>query len=233
MTRGLPISLAVHTVVLVVVLLFGNHVSRKPMEPPRSISVRMVQMPQTRPEPQQKDQPTELPAEQPPPVREVIPELPAKEVPKPKPDPPKPQPEPQKPKAVAPKQPDPEPESAEETGESAETPIAVSLGPSVQGTDDDFPFAWYLQRVEGLIARNWNPRQLGFGKRALVSCAVHFQVSRGGGVSRVTLVQASGTGVFDREALRAVQTTRLPPLPPQYPGSSLGVTFIFNLEPGS
>ena len=102
-----------------------------------------------------------------------------------------------------------------------------------QGTDSDFPFAWYLSRVEGLIARNWNPRQLGFGKRAVVSCAVHFNIARGGAVSQATLVASSGIGVFDRESLRAVQTTSLPPLPPQYGGSSLGVTFIFNLEPGS
>ena len=40
------------------------------------------------------------------------------------------------------------------------------------------------------------------------------------------------SGLYDREALRAVSTTRLPPLPPTYGGSSLGVTFIFNLESG-
>jgi TonB family protein len=66
-----------------------------------------------------------------------------------------------------------------------------------------------------------------------VSCAVHFRIARNGTVSQVTLVRNSGVGVFDRESLRAVQTTKLPPLPPQYTNPSLGVTFIFNLEPGT
>lgn len=228
MLRGLPYSLAVHTVVLVLIFLFGNHVSRRPMEPPRSINVKMVHLPQTQP----VEQPTPDPVIQAPPPKQVEPDLPPKQVPEPKPEVKKPKPEPEKPK-VEPKQPDPEPETAPEETETAEVTRPVSLGPSVQGTDSDFPFAWYLARVEGLIARNWNPRQLGFGKRALVSCAVHFQVAKSGAVSQVTLASSSGTGVYDREALRAVQTTRLPPLPPQYSGSQLGVTFIFNLEPGS
>jgi TonB family protein len=106
-------------------------------------------------------------------------------------------------------------------------------GSSVSGTDSDFPFAYYVQAVEGRIVANWHPRQLGFGDRAMVSCSVHFVIGRGGGVSQVRLVRNSGLGVFDREAVRAVQTSRLPPLPPQYRGGDLGVTFDFNLEPGS
>ena len=118
---------------------------------------------------------------------------------------------------------------------AADAPAAdapsLPLGASVQGTDADFPFAWYLSTVQGQITRNWQPRQLGFGKRARVTCAVHFVIGRNGAVGQISLVDASGISVYDREALRAVQATRLPPLPPQYGGSSLGVTFIFNLEP--
>jgi TonB family protein len=65
-----------------------------------------------------------------------------------------------------------------------------------------------------------------------VACAVHFVIARNGTISQVTLSEGSGVGLYDREALRAVSTTRLPPLPPTYGGSSLGVTFIFNLESG-
>ena len=228
MNRGLPYSLALHLIVLVVVFLFGNSVARKPLESPRSIRVQMVRLPRT--------QPVETPAEQPvveqPKPKDIIPDLPPKELPKPKPEVKKPQQREDPPPRRDPK-PDPVPDDTEPQDQDLAPAEPVSLGPSVEGTDTDFPFAWYLQRVEGLVARNWNPRQLGFGKRAIVSCAVHFQVARGGAVSQVTLVRESGIGVFDRESLRAVQTTSLPPLPPQYPGSSLGVTFIFNLEPGS
>jgi TonB family protein len=83
------------------------------------------------------------------------------------------------------------------------------------------------------VVANWKPRQLGFGQKAVVSCSVHFVINRAGVVSQARLVRNSGLGVYDREALRAVQTTRLPPLPPQYRGSDLGVTFDFNLEPGT
>lgn len=228
MTRGLPVSLAVHVLALVLVFVFGNQVARRPLEPPHAIQVKMVHLPQTRP----VEPPAEQPTVQAPPPQEVQPELPPKQLPEPKPEVKKPEPKAEQPKPE-PKRPDPEPEAVPEEVDPGPATPQISLGPSVQGTDTDFPFAWYLQRVEGLIARNWNPRQLGFGKRALVSCSVHFRVAQGGQVSQVTLLSSSGTGVFDREALRAVQTTRLPPLPPQYSGSSLGVTFIFNLEPGS
>jgi TonB family protein len=109
----------------------------------------------------------------------------------------------------------------------------IVSGPSISGTDTDFPFDWYMSRIDGMIRRNWNPRQYNFGRRALLSCAIHFQIARNGTVSQVTLIRNSGVGVFDREALGAVQTTKLPPLPPQFTGPSLGVTVTFNLEPGT
>ncbi len=228
LSRGLPYSVLVHAIALVVVFMFGNHVARNPIQPAHSIKVKMVHLPQ------QQTQPREIPAEpvvQPEPQKEIKPELPAKELPKPKPvDPPKEEKKPQEKVEVE----DP-PAEPVETPDKPVDQVAkpVISGPSVGNTDSDFPFAWYLSRVEGLIARNWKPRQVGFGKNAVVSCAIHFQIGRNGAVSQVTLVRNSGVGVFDRESLRAVQTTKLPPLPPQFTSPSLGVTFIFNLEPGT
>ncbi|MBU8871985.1 MAG: TonB C-terminal domain-containing protein [Gemmatimonadales bacterium] len=234
MTRGLPYSLAFHTIALLLVFLFGSSVSRAPLEPPKSIRVKMVHLPRTRPE---TNPPLEQPVLQPEISREVLPDLPPKEIPKPRVEAEKPPEKIEDPPKRQEKIPDQVLEDTatepdiEQDIQAPVTPIA--LGPSVEGTDSDFPFAWYLARVEGLIARNWNPRQLGFGKKAIVSCAVHFQVAKGGAVSQVTLARNSGIGVYDRESLRAVQTTHLPPLPPQFSGSSLGITFIFNLEPDS
>ncbi len=120
-----------------------------------------------------------------------------------------------------------------EPTETEPAPQATLSSPSVTATDSDFPFAWYISLIESKIVANWQPRQLGFGSRAIVSCTVHFNIARNGRVTQVTLVRNSGVGVYDREALRAVQTSRLPPLPPDYRASELGVTFVFNLEPGS
>lgn len=233
MTRGLPYSLAVHTLALVVFFLYGSTIQRAPLEPPHSIRVQMVHLPPAQPK---RTEPVEQPKIEPAVAKEILPDLPPKELPKPKADPPKPIEKREDPPVVQPKPKERDPEPSIEDRTDTE-PIAdaapIELGASFESTDSDFPFSWYLARMKGLIDRNWNPRQLGFGKKAIVSCAVHFEVARGGAVSQVTLVRSSGIGVFDRESLRAVQTTSMPPLPPQYAASSLGITFIFNLEPGS
>ncbi len=229
LSRGLPVSILVHAIALVVVFMFGNYVARNPVRPAHSIKVKMIHMPP--PQEIEAAVPDE-PAVQPEPQKEVKPELPPKELPKSKPaEKPKVEKKPQEKIEVE----DPKPREQTETRDKPVEKVAkpVVSGPSAANTDTDFPFAWYLSRVEGLIARNWNPRQIGFGKRAVVSCAVHFSIARNGTVTQVTLVRNSGVGVFDRESLRAVQTTKMPPLPPQFTGPSLGVTFIFNLEPGT
>lgn len=229
MTRGLPYSLVVHALLLLVVIVYGNHVSRRPPRLPRAVPFRFVHMPR----PQAQTAPRETP---PPPVEEqpaVEPEaaprkteaqLPPKEVPD-RTQEQKPQEAEPEPRTRTEPEPEPEPDVQENT-----EPVAAVAGPRVGATDSDFPFAWYLTRIEALVDRHWNPRQMGFrGDR--ISCTVHFEVSRAGTISGVSLTESSGIGVFDREALRAVMATRLPPLPPQYRGASLGVSFIFNLEP--
>lgn len=233
MSRGLPWSVLLHLIVLTLVVLHGNTVQRRVMEPPLLLRARLVSAAVLdRPAAEIVAQPEPEAA---PPVVEPVP-LPPKEVPKAKPEQKKPEPKPKPKEPVRKADPKPPTEQADRTETAAATEQGTTQptasGPSIQGTDTNFPFAWYLANVEGQIARNWRPRQLGFGERSRVSCAVHFVIARNGAVSQVTLVQGSNVGVYDREALRAVQSTRLPPLPPQYGGSNLGVTFIFNLEPG-
>ncbi len=226
LSRGLPYSILVHAVALTLIVMFGNHVARHPVQPPRSIKVRMVHLPQTRPQASKPAEPVVVTEAQP----EIKPDLPPKELPKPKP---KPKPVPKKPQPEV-KAPEPDPVKPVAAPDKDAVVIPPTLtSPTITGTDENFPFAWYVGLIEGKVVNNWRPRQLGFGKRAIVSCTVHFRIGRNGAVSQVTLVRNSGVGVYDREALRAVKTTRLPPLPPQYTGSSLGITFTFNLEPGS
>jgi protein TonB len=224
--QGLPYSIFVHALGLVLVVMFGNHVARNPVQPPRSIKVKMVRMEQTAPPQAKPATETVKQVAQP----EIKPDLPPKELPQPKPEIKKVEQKPQPEIKVA----EPEPEVVEKKAEPIEQVVArpAMTTPTIGGTDENFPYAWYISLIEGKVVNNWKPRQLGFGKRAIVSCTVHFRVARNGTVSQVTLVRNSGVGVFDRESLRAVKTTKLPPLPPQYKGASLGITFIFNLEPG-
>ncbi|MFH2052345.1 MAG: TonB family protein [bacterium] len=244
MVRGLPYSILLHVLGLVLVILYGNFVARNPVQPPRSIPFRMVYEAPQQPARESATAPEEAPPEtveqeQPDEIRqpEVIPDLPPKEVPEEKPVVEKdPEPEVTEPRERK----DPEPvvedaadRPAEDPAEASDEPAAVAgvTGPAVGSVDSDFPYAWYIQRMESLMAANWNPPQLNFGRRPRYTCQVHFIIARNGMISGVTLASSSGVGVFDREAMRTVQTTRLPPLPPQFAENGLGVTFHFNLEP--
>lgn len=230
MTRAVPASLALHALAMVALLLWGDRVTTQEAHTPRVISVRLVEAPRTATVATVEAEAPPV-SEPEPAVRKLDPVRPPKELPVEKPrEKPKDKP---KPAATVPK---PDSGTAKPTaGAPTTSPGAASsvTGPTVSGTDSDFPFAYYLQAIESRIVANWQPRQLNFGARAIVSCSVHFVVSRGGVITHVQLVRNSGLGVYDREALRAVQSTRLPPLPPQYRGNDLGVTFDFNLEPGS
>jgi len=235
MNRGLPWSIFLHLVALGTLAAWGGLVPQPPLEPHRVMRVQLARMPEASPQvsqpaPEPETEPVipeEKPALTPPPPKETV--LPPKEVPREveqKQDPPpeiKPDP--------VPVQPDPEMQAPLEPEVEAKT-TPVASGPAVSGTDVDFPFAWYLNSVEGIIARNWKPRQLGFREGSSRSAIVHFMVARSGQVSRVTLVRSSGVSLFDREALRAVQAGRLPPLPAKFPHTGLGVTFVFTLESG-
>ena len=233
MTRGLPVSILIHALTIGLVLVFGNTVNQKQFEVPRTIGVRLVELPKVQQPKTEPLDPVKI-VEPPKPKPKVQEELPPKEVPEEKPEP-KVEKKPDPIKEIIPEEPAAEPldESAQDLPSDSETPataaVALPTGASVAGTDSNFPFAWYLSVMEGQVARNWNPRQMGYNNSG-VSCVLHFTIQRSGAVSQVTITRSSGIGVFDREALRAVQSTRLPQLPGDFGASTLGVTMTFNLE---
>jgi len=89
----------------------------------------------------------------------------------------------------------------------------------------NFEFAYYLQQVRVLIARNWTPQPgLPQGTRA----EVYFRVSRDGSITAPLVERSSGNEFFDQAAQRAVLVTgHLPPLPLGWAGSDLGIHFGF------
>ncbi len=223
MRSGLPYSLIIHVILLVGTFVYGAHVSPPQIQPHRIIKVRLTEsLPQqSSPEVETEILPEE-PREEPPPPAEPPPEEPRKVPAKP----------PEEQKVVPEREPEP-PQPKPQATDTETDPVALSLpeGPSAASTDEPFPFAWYLNVVEGRISRHWNPRQLGFRDSDQRSCAVHFIIERGGAVTRVILVQGAGVALFDREALRAVQAAHpLPPLPTKFASRSLGVTIVFTLR---
>jgi TonB family protein len=243
-TRGVSISVALHGTFLVLFVLFGNFVPQPHYDTGRIMRVRLAPpgagsagpalRPTTLP-------PALKPARVEPKAPKVIPEpdpsLPAKQVPKET----KREPKPKVPAVGAPGT--GKPKGAESgavgAGKGSRGPGAGSAiagtgtGPAVSGTDVDFPFGWYLERIQGIIAGRWNPQELGFRAGSQRRCVVHFFVDRRGQAQQVTLTESSGVSVFDREAQRAVKESKLPPLPPQYEPAALGVSFVFTLEPGT
>lgn len=89
----------------------------------------------------------------------------------------------------------------------------------------NFEFAYYLQQVRVLIARNWTPQP---GLPAGTRVEVYFRVSRDGSITEPVVERSSGNEFFDQAARRAVLVTgHLPPLPLGWAGADLGIHFGF------
>lgn len=91
--------------------------------------------------------------------------------------------------------------------------------------ESNFEFAYYLQRVRGMIAGNWTaPSGVASGTRV----EVYFRIARDGTLTQPRIEVSSGNAYFDQSAVRAVLVTgHLPPLPMGWNGSDLGVHFGF------
>ncbi len=104
-------------------------------------------------------------------------------------------------------------------------PVAGGLSGQVGVDDANFEFAYYLQMVRAQIGRNWTPPA---GATTGARAEVYFRVARSGAISGLRIETASGNGVFDQSAARAVVITQqLPPLPLGYSGADLGIHFGF------
>jgi len=236
MQRGLPVSILVHILAIVLIFVFGNRVNRPPVKLPHTLDLEfsMITMPEEIPVEQPEPEP-----EPPAPVIEpeveakpaVVPDKP-KDIPEEKVQEEKPEPV-QKPAEEQVKPAQEEPVEAVVREPEPEPPTPALTGFGVSGTDVDFPFAYYLSLVKTRISRHFNPTRLGFRENTVISCVMHFNIARNGNISQITVVRSSGVDVFDREARRAILAAQpLTKLPATYNSSSLGITFTFNLESG-
>jgi protein TonB len=83
----------------------------------------------------------------------------------------------------------------------------------------------YLAMLQRLLYQNFNPpsgTEISKGTKSIVQ----FQIARNGEISEVVLRSSSGNTIWDRLAVRAVQITKPPPLPP----SSTAENLILNLD---
>jgi TonB family protein len=98
-------------------------------------------------------------------------------------------------------------------------------GSGVQLDVANFCCPEYIEQMVTLIQRNWQANQ---GVRA--ATLMKFTITRGGSIQGVMVERPSGFVALDLAAERALLTTRLPELPPQFPNPTLTVHITFEYQ---
>jgi protein TonB len=218
-------SLLFHLTIIGVLLLIVFLKPPKENPPPIPFFEMVNVMPAPAPIPKPTPPAPEIPEPVPTPVPEPIP----KPVPTPVPKP-APVPEPVKPEPI------PEPAKP---APAASMDMPMDLPSDIKSKDMDMPtirtlgdimmdpqLQAYLDRLVRLIYQNFNPpsgTEIAKGTKS----SVQFQISRNGELDEIFLRSSSGNSIWDRLAMRAVQITKPPPLPPSYTTESLPLIFDF------
>ncbi|MCL1957101.1 MAG: TonB C-terminal domain-containing protein [Fibromonadales bacterium] len=176
------------------------------------------------------------------PISETIPEPVVEPEPVVKPDlKPELKPEPKPPTPVAKPEPKPKQESKPTPVEPAQSHSMdmPDLPSDIKNKDMDMPaltllsdvtmdpqMQAYINTLVQLLYRNFNPpagTEISKGTKS----TVQFQIARNGEINEVVLRSSSGSGIWDRLAVRAVQITKLPPIPPSFTAENLICKFDF------
>lgn len=181
------------------------------------------------PAPKQETRPEPTPPAPTPPPPEPKPEL--------KPEP-KPVPKQETKPTPTPKPlPTPEPIESQSTAPSMDMPM--DLPSDIKSKDMEMPairtvgnivmdpqLQAYLNTLMRLLYQNFNPPS-GTDIAKGTKSSVQFKISRNGEIDEVVLRSSSGNSIWDRLAVRAVQITKPPPLPPSYTAETLPLIFDF------
>jgi TonB family protein len=135
------------------------------------------------------------------------------------------------------------PEPASPAGDTVEAGdgqgVGLLTGPGMPGgvptiDSEAFPFAYYRRILTAQLRASWNRPLVPGGLTRPIRMTVRFEILRGGAITGVETVSASGYAPLDRSALRAVYDANpLPPLPEEFVGNRLAVNFYFELTPES
>jgi TonB family protein len=112
---------------------------------------------------------------------------------------------------------------------------AAAPGVTIQGQGGgDFAsrYGWYIDAVRRKISMNWLQSTIDPAVRAArtAKCTTTFTIMRDGTVKDIHLAQTSGNYSMDTSAQRALlSSSPMPPLPSDYSGTYVNVTFDFDL----
>lgn len=102
---------------------------------------------------------------------------------------------------------------------------AGGSGAAVTLDVSDFCCNEYLDQMVIAIRRNWDQRQNIVGSTTMM-----FTVLRNGAIQSPQVEKSSGFVALDNAAMRALQLSRLPPLPPAFENPTLTVHLRFDFE---
>jgi TonB family protein len=120
----------------------------------------------------------------------------------------------------------------------SQTPGASSNGVAVAsqgGGDFAGRYPAYVEAIRRRIAQNWLQSSIDPAARAsrTIRATATFTIDRNGIVKDIRIVESSHNSSFDNSGLRALyDSSPMPPLPTDYSGSYVAVTFDF-LPPGT
>lgn len=90
-----------------------------------------------------------------------------------------------------------------------------------------FPYLYYLETILDTVSSNWFTARISAGVSGEFYTTVYFRIQRDGRISNVSILERSGVTILDLSAIRAVQSSRFPPLPSEYREDYLGIRLIF------
>jgi len=99
---------------------------------------------------------------------------------------------------------------------------------SVQLEGASFETPTYLNVLFAKIKYRWDNPFQGIDT---ISCHIYFTILRNGDIADAIVETSSGIGAFDQSALRAVLSSKPPPLPLEYTGNQLGIHLQFRFVP--
>jgi periplasmic protein TonB len=117
----------------------------------------------------------------------------------------------------------------------AEQPGPINGGMAARGQGGgDFlgRYPWYVQAIKRAIQQNWIQNTIDPATRAahVAKTTMTFTINRDGTIKNIRLDTTSGNRSMDDSAQRALLSIdRFPPLPADYSGSYVDVTFDFDL----
>ena len=106
-----------------------------------------------------------------------------------------------------------------------------TIGPG--GGDFGSRYPWYVDAVRNRVRQTWDQTTIDPAVRAArrAHAVVTFRISSNGTISSIRMSQSSGNSSMDNSALRAMQSIdAFRPLPNDYMGSYVDVTFDFDLS---